>query len=300
MAEKIIRKPNTPGRIEDGFRILQGKQEYINYLEGSTFRYWYSDIPWRYETHCHSAVEIILTLEGCVTYEVEGQKYDVMKDEVLIIPPGLDHALSMGGNSRRHLFLFEPDAIFAMADFKLLMKGFQQVFYLRDNSQTHRQIRDLLLRAVRIYQEQDTMWNTICYSLMMKMYATLGQSYLSGLLPTHVREPIHGNTEIITGMMTYINNHYMHEMSLEQAAEAAGFSKFYFSRFFKAQTGYTFHEFLCQKRLQAAMEMLISSRKPMKQVAEESGFGSVATFNRIFREYKKCTPTQYRAIYATY
>ncbi len=300
MSEKIIRTPNTPGRVEDGFRILQGKQEYINYLEGSSFRYWYSDIPWRYESHFHSAVEIVLTLEGSVHYEAEDRKYDIHKDEVLIIPPGVEHALSMGENSRRHLFLFEPDPIFAMPDYKQLMKGFQQVFYLHDNSSTHQQIRDLLLRAVRIYQEQDTMWNTICYSLMLKMYAILGQSYLSGLLPVRNREPIHGNTEIITGMMTFINNHYMHELTLEQAAEAAGFSKFYFSRFFKAQTGYTFHEFLCQKRLQAAMELLISTRKSMRQVAEECGFGSVATFNRIFRDYKNCTPTQYRAIYATY
>ena len=35
-------------------------------------------------------------------------------------------------------------------------------------------------------------------------------------------------------------------------------------------------------------------------VALDSGFGSVATFNRVFRENKGCTPTQYRAIYGTY
>ena len=38
----------------------------------------------------------------------------------------------------------------------------------------------------------------------------------------------------------------------------------------------------------------------MRDVAIESGFGSVATFNRVFREKKGCTPTQYRAIYGTY
>ena len=34
-------------------------------------------------------------------------------------------------------------------------------------------------------------------------------------------------------------------------------------------------------------------------MARNSGFGSVATFNRIFREEKKCTPTQFRAIYGS-
>jgi AraC-like DNA-binding protein len=48
------------------------------------------------------------------------------------------------------------------------------------------------------------------------------------------------------------------------------------------------------------MELLIRTDKPMNQVAQESGFGSVATFNRAFRDYKSCTPTQYRAIYGSY
>ena len=51
---------------------------------------------------------------------------------------------------------------------------------------------------------------------------------------------------------------------------------------------------------QVAMELLIHTDKPMNQVARESGFNSIATFNRTFREYKNCTPTQYRAIYGTF
>ena len=54
-------------RYEDGFRVLQGRREYVTYLDDSSIRIWYSDIPWRYETHDHSAVEILLTLEGMVT-----------------------------------------------------------------------------------------------------------------------------------------------------------------------------------------------------------------------------------------
>ena len=37
--------------------------------------------------------------------------------------------------------------------------------------------------------------------------------------------------------------------------------------------------------------------RSMREIAVESGFGSVASFNRIFRENKGCTPTQYRTVY---
>ena len=300
MPERIIRTPNTPGRVEDGFRVLQGKQEYVTYSEGASFRFWYSDIAWRYETHFHSAVEIVLTRQGKVTYEVGNRRYEVCEDEVLIVPPGMEHGLSMDGDSKRYLILFEPDALYGMGDIKLLSRGFNQVFYLNDHSPTHTKVRDLILQAVQIYQEEELMWNTTCYSLMMQVYAILGQRFLAGMAVIPKRERTRENSQIISSVMTYINNHYRDNLTLDDAAEAAGFSRFYFSRFFKLQTGYSFKEYLCQKRLQVAMELLIHSDTPMGDVALESGFGSVATFNRVFREHKNCTPTQYRAIYGSW
>ena len=47
-------------RFPDGFRIMQGKQEYVTYIEHSSLRIWYSETPWHFEAHCHSAVEIIM------------------------------------------------------------------------------------------------------------------------------------------------------------------------------------------------------------------------------------------------
>ena len=107
-------------RYEDGFRVLQGRREYVTYLDDSSIRIWYSDIPWRYETHDHSAVEILLTLEGMVTYTIEDKIYQVRKGEILIVPPDTLHSLSMGEGSSRYLFLFESDAIMAMRDLKAM------------------------------------------------------------------------------------------------------------------------------------------------------------------------------------
>ena len=106
--------------------------------------------------------------------------------------------------------------------------------------------------------------------------------------------------EVISVAMEYINTHFRENLTLDDVAEFAGFSRYYFSRSFRKQTGYTFKDYLIQKRLQVAMDLLIRSNIPMQEVAVESGFGSVATFNRAFKEKKGCTPTQYRAIYGTY
>ena len=287
-------------RYEDGFRVLQGRREYVTYLDDSSIRIWYSDVPWRYEIHDHSAIEILLTLEGMVTYTIEDKVYQVRKGEILIMPQDTAHSLTMEEGSSRYLYLFEPDAIMTMRDIKSMAIYFNKPFHLRDGSDAHVRIRELLLRAKDLYEKRELMWNTACYSCILRVYATLGQRYLSGIRPRTADNMRNMDSEVINAVMTYINNHYREELSLENVAGFAGFSRYYFSRSFKKQTGYSFKDYLCQKRLQVAMDLLIRTNRSMRDVAIESGFGSVATFNRVFREKKGCTPTQYRAIYGTY
>ena len=287
-------------RYEDGFRVLQGRREYVTYLDDSSIRIWYSDVPWRYEIHDHSAIEILLTLEGMVTYTIEDKVYQVRKGEILIIPQDTAHSLTMEEGSSRYLYLFEPDAIMTMRDIKSMAIYFNKPFHLRDGSDAHVRIRELLLRAKDLYEKRELMWNTACYSCILRVYATLGQRYLSGIRPRTADNMRNMDSEVINAVMTYINNHYREELSLENVAGFAGFSRYYFSRSFKKQTGYSFKDYLCQKRLQVAIDLLIRTNRSMRDVAIESGFGSVATFNRVFREKKGCTPTQYRAIYGTY
>ena len=285
-------------RYEDGFRVLQGKREYVTYQADSSIRIWYSDIPWRYESHNHSAVEILLTLEGSVTYTVEDKTFQVRKGEILIVPPDMLHSLVMGEGSSRYLFLFEPDALMSMRDIKYMASYFNKPFHLRDGSDAHVRIRELLLRANDAYEKREMLWNTVCYSCILRIYATLGQRYLGGVIRPRAGEHT-GNMdgEVINAVMTYINNHYKEELTLEEVAKFAGFSRYYFSRTFKRQTGYSFKDYLNQKRIQVAMDLLIRTNRGMREVALESGFGSVATFNRAFREKKGCTPTEYRVIY---
>ena len=289
------------GRWEDGFRVLQGRREYVTYPEDSSFRMWYSDVPWRYEPHIHSAVEIVLTLEGSVEYQVEDQEYSVQKGEILIIPPDAAHSLSMEEGSSRYLFLFEPDAIMGMRDIRSLFGSFNRTTWLHDGSEPHTRIRELLLKAADIYKKQDLMWNTVCYSYVMRIYAIMGQQYLAGASSRRkVAQHNNVDSEVIAASMNYINSHYQENLTLDMVSDFAGFSRYYFSRCFKKQTGYSFKDYLCQKRLQVAVDLLIGSNNAMKDIALKSGFGSVATFNRVFRENKGCTPSRYRAIYGTF
>ena len=284
-------------RFADGFRILQGKQEFVTYREHSSVRVWSSEVPSHFDSHIHSAVEIIVPHRGVSVYQLSDRVYRVHPGEVLIIPPGCPHMLTESGDIQRYLILFEPAPLFTLQDMPSVSAMTQQPMYLKENDELTKEVITLLMKVVETYFGKEKMWNTSCYACLLELYALLGRRYLSQVAPSVPLRRLSVDPELMNSAMTYIGENYMKELSLEEVAAFAGFSKYYFSRVFKEFSGISFSDYLTVKRLNASANLLIHTDLPIREVAKESGFGSVGTFNRVFRERKRCTPTQFRTIY---
>lgn len=297
MAANKPRVQEERSRFPDGFRILQGRQEYITYMEHSSIRIWASEVAAHYDNHCHSAIEIILPDGGESIYQLPDKIYRVKPGEILILPSGCMHSLTEPPETRRHLLLFEPNPLTNLRDMPPIREMMQRPIYLQEDSELRKEARDLLDQVVTCYFQRESMWNTQCYSYLLQLYALLGRHYLEAASPQRSTQN-RIDPAIMNSTITYINEHCMHELSLEDVAQFAGFSKYYFSRIFKQFSGLSFSDYLTQKRLNVAVDLLVRTNQPIREIALSSGFGSTATFNRIFREHKSCTPSQYRAIYS--
>lgn len=298
MAKKQTARSAGRSRFPDGLRILQGTQEYITYIEHSSIRIWESDVEAHFDEHTHSAIEVILLYQGTAIYQFENEEeYRVGPGEILIIPSGKPHELTERGDVHRYLLLFEPNPLVNLRDMHKINSMMQKPIFLSDHSELHEQVSELLMKVIACYEQREPLWNTQCYSYLMQMYALLGRGYLRASVSTHLGEGRSIDSAIMNSAITYINEHYMDAISLEDVALFAGFSKYYFSRVFKQFSSLSFSEYLTRKRLNVAIDLLVRTNTPVKEIARLSGFGSVATFNRIFRERKNCTPSQYRAIY---
>ncbi len=297
MSEMAKHTEETKSRFPDGFRILQGRQEYITYMEHSSVRVWASDVSAHYDNHCHSAIEIIIPNRGTAVYQLQDEVFRVQPGEILILPSGCMHSLTEPPETQRFLVLFEPTPLLNLRDIPAINVMMQQPIYLRADSELQSGVRQLLDQLVDCYFRKEPLWNMECYSYLLQMYAHLGRQYLQTAEPQY---PSHHSIDpaIMNSAITYINEHYMDEMSLEDAALFAGFSKYYFSRMFKQFSGISFSEYLTRKRLTVATDLLVRTNQSIREIALASGFGSMATFNRIFRAQKNCTPSQYRAIYS--
>ncbi len=283
-------------RFPDGFRILQGKQEYITYPDRSSVRIWPSNTSAHFDSHMHTAIEIILPDRGYSVYQLPDGIYRVGPGEVLIIPAGVVHSLTEGDDILRHLFLFEPEPLTALRDLGVMSEVMTRPIYLNSDKGLQQKASDLLHEVMDIYNSREPLWNTLCYASLMKLFACLGERYIQN--HTAQTSPTRrADAAIMNSALSYIDEHFREEISLDSTAAFAGFSRYYFSRLFKQFCGMSFPEYLTQKRVKAATGLLIGTDKPMHVVAREAGFGSVATFNRVFQRCKSCTPTQFRAIY---
>ena len=95
----------------------------------------------------------------------------------------------------------------------------------------------------------------------------------------------------------YISAHCAEDLTLDDIAGRAGFSKYHFSRLFKQFTGETFYKFLNTKRIAYAQNLLIDPGLSITEIAYLSGFNSISSFVRMFKALTAYTPTAYRQLY---
>ena len=86
----------------------------------------------------------------------------------------------------------------------------------------------------------------------------------------------------------------MSHLSTEHAAEKLNCTPRYFARFFKRVTNTTFLSYLNTYRINKAQWSLINENKGITEISEDVGFGSVKTFNRLFKATTGMSPSEYR------
>lgn len=105
----------------------------------------------------------------------------------------------------------------------------------------------------------------------------------------------------ITGMrfrriVEYIEEHLSENISLRTLASLVGFSVHHFNDVFKAETGTAPHQFVIERRVHRAKELLLGSSLPIAEVAVAVGFSGQSHFTLHFRRLAGTTPARFRAV----
>ena len=94
--------------------------------------------------------------------------------------------------------------------------------------------------------------------------------------------------------LNYIDSHYTEQIQLDDLSKLLNLNQSYFCRLFKQATNSTFIEYLNFVRVCKAERMLSVSTDSIGDISLNLGFASISYFNKIFKRFKGCTPTEYR------
>lgn len=103
-----------------------------------------------------------------------------------------------------------------------------------------------------------------------------------------------GSHDIVYETVSYISKNFREPISLSQMAKDLGYSPYALSRVFSGTFHRNFNQYVNERRLDYACNLLKYTDQSITDVSENSGFESLRTFNRVFKERYHVTPREYR------
>ncbi len=282
-------------------RVLHMKEETEIFPDDSFIRIWQNEQNECYPVHWHNAFEIILPVENNYTVEVEQEVFDLNPGEIIIIPAGKSHAITAPETGRRYILLFGIGSMSKIRGYNSILSLLNNTMLITPNS-TPEIYNDVYTRITLMISEffnDNDFYEFSIYSNLMSLLVSVARYSLAmnrdSVPGSYMTKKKHFHR--FQQVLDYIDVHYAENLTLDSVAEYGGFSRYYFSRLFKDYSGYNFYDYLTMRRIKAAELLLTQPKMSITEVALQSGFSSISTFNRSFKKIKGCTPGEYKAIY---
>jgi AraC family transcriptional regulator len=97
-------------------------------------------------------------------------------------------------------------------------------------------------------------------------------------------------------VLEYMHSHLERDLHLQELAEVANLSTFHFAKLFKRSTGYSPHQYVLQRRLERAQELLRNPHISLSEVSLRAGFADQSHLTNVFRRFVGLTPSRFRAL----
>ncbi|MCR4902313.1 MAG: AraC family transcriptional regulator [Butyrivibrio sp.] len=283
-------------------RIIENNKEQQIFPKDSSLRIWYNELSCNYASHWHNALEIIVPIENYYDIEVDNESYHVLPGEIIIIPPRKSHALYAPKNGCRYVCLFDIDFFSSLRGYSSLVTMLQNCIHITPENcaPIYSEIFDLFSQIWNEYFQKTEFYEFSIYSHLFQIMTTISRYRISKINIFTDSTPVkrHEYFEKLNNAIEYIDQNFAYDITLDEVAANSGFSKFHFSRLFKEYMDCTFYDYLIDQRIKATEVLLTRNDLTITDIALQSGFSSISTFNRTFKQKKGCTPSEYRILYS--
>jgi signal transduction histidine kinase/DNA-binding response OmpR family regulator len=98
----------------------------------------------------------------------------------------------------------------------------------------------------------------------------------------------------VEAVKEFLEENYIEDITREELAEEAGMSPDHLGKMFKQYTGVKISDYINQRRVEDAAGQLLETQMKIIDIAFNVGFGSLRSFNQVFRDMMGDSPSNYR------
>ncbi len=226
--------------------------------------------------HFHRAVELVYCIKGRKEIYIEGEQLFLEEGELLLVPPYTVHFFPELKN-HTSLCVIPPVSYSGIYSKAIGDKRLGSLIF--NNRQVTKEAFDMLMRLEN------------CESGLMRdgIYR-----YVIGFLLENA-ELVEGGgdrkDDFAFSALSYFEEHYTEKLSLERVAGALGYSRCHFSSLFKKALHTGFCDYLSMLRIEKSLPLL--GTRPVNEVAEAVGFGSLQSYYANFKKVMGVSPAVY-------
>lgn len=258
--------------------------------------------------HRHEEIEFILVAEGTACFYADNQNYVLTKGQGLFINHNVLHSVKAlkDTDCNYYSLVLHPAFIFAYNHSSLSTSYLLPVtnhpsfhhLLLNDSDSSLGRLIHILEQIIEIYEKKTFGYELRIKSLFIEAWLVLLEQIplLFDISKPAVKEQISLDEERVKAATAYIASHYTEQISLDDIASSIHLSKSECCRCFKRCLHTTPFEFLTRYRVYSAITILNRDTENLSisEIALQTGFNSSSYFNKQFKKYVGCTPSDLR------
>lgn len=237
--------------------------------------------------HFHEFDKIVILLSGRVDYTVEGTTYALLPSDVLLVRHHMIHKAIIDKTQPydRIIIYIDPTCLERYAPDCGLMDCFgiaekRRFCLMRPEEDKCAELNSQLMRLESAVSDKAFGAEIMRSTALVQLMVILNRIMQADTAFDTASERSECDDKI-AAVLSYINENLSDELSVDELAAMSYLSRYHFMRLFKAQTGYTVHNYIRQKRLNQAAR-LIREGKAAVSAATECGFSDYSAFHRAF------------------
>lgn len=250
--------------------------------------------PGRMLEHTNTFHEVNVALNGTlVTEKHSGAGRRIIthggRGNLCITPAGQAISASWEKTLDNLGFFFDPDLVAKTAVENHFMPNFEFIEIQRKDDDLIRNIGLTLLSeadsetpAGRLFS--DSLIQTLTLHLLCNYSTAKPVPQMNGGLSGYK----------LRRVQEFINENLENDLSLNELAAVADLSQFHFARAFRKTVGQTPQQYLMQRRIEKAKDLLAKGDLPIVEVSLMTGFKNQSHFTTLFRKFTNLTPKSWR------